>query len=241
MLRRMMMAGAASPATWNDQILALPNLWGWWKLDETAGASVTATDSSGNGRHGTYSAAGSQGGGLFTGSTAAQTSLGGRIDGPNYSIPAGSAFTVGALISTTHSTSAEQQILSGDGGSGQRVFQFRKNTSTHAMEIVFIYPSVVAFSGATAINDGNPHLAMFVYDESLSAGDGRVKLYLDGALDAQSTTAVTLSSGTADLGIGSRTGSNNNGLWAGALDEGFFCTGALSSTEVADLWAARNL
>lgn len=233
--------GGGSPVTWNDHVLALPNLWGWWKLDETAGAAVTATDSSGNGRHGTYNAAGTQAAGLFSGSSQCQATLGNRVSVPNWSVPTNAKFTVAAVIKTTHASGTEQQIFSADGGAGGRIFQFCKNLGTNVLSTVLIYPSVVSLNGTTAINDGNPHLAIFVYDESLAAAAGRMKLYLDGTLNAQSTTAITLSAGTADLGIGARRGSDNTGLWAGAIDEAFFCNGAISSTDVAALWAARNL
>lgn len=233
--------GAAAPSTWNGTVAALPNLWGWWKLDETAGAAVTATDSSGNGRHGSYTAAGTQAAGLFSGSSQCQATLGNRIDVPDWTVPSTPSFTVGAMIKTTHNSAVEQQIFSGD-GSGARVFQFNKNTSTHAIQAVFINPDVVGLTGATAINDGNPHLVIFTYDESLAAAAGRMKLYLDGTLDAQSSTSVSLTSSvTANLGIGARNGGLSTGLWAGSLDEAFFCDGAISSTDVAALWAARNL
>lgn len=242
MLRRMMMAGGAgAPVTWNAAVLALPNLWGWWKLDETAGAAVTATDSSGNGRHGTYNAAGTQAAGLFSGSSQCQATLGNRVSVPVWAVPGVPKFTVGAVIKTTHSSGTEQQIFSGD-GSGARVFQFYKNSTTHALGVTFINPGVVVLTGATAVNDGSPHLAIFTYDESLSAAAGRMKLYLDGALDAQSSTSVSLTSSvTANLGIGARNGGLSTGLWAGSLDDAFFCNGAISSTDVAALWAARNL
>lgn len=233
-------SAAASPVTWNSLVAALPSLWGWWKLDETAGAAVTATDASGNARHGTYNASGTRGAGLFSGSTYSQTSLGSRVDVPDWTVASTPKFTVGAMIKTTHSAAAEQQIFSGDGGGGSRVFQFNKDTSTHALGATFISPSVVTLVGATAVNDGNAHLAMFVYDESLPAASGRMKLYLDGSLDAQSTTSITLTSGVvANLAIGARNGLGT-GTWSGAIDEAFFCTAALSSTQIADLWAARN-
>lgn len=230
-----------SNISWDSTVAGLANLWGWWKLDETAGAAVSAPDSSGNARHGTYNAAGTQSTGLFAGSTASQTTLGARVDVPNWTVAATPKFTVAAVIQTTHASGTEQQIFSADGGGGSRVFQFLKNTATNVLSATFISPSVVTLSGATAINDGNPHMVIFVYDESLAAGSGRMKLYLDGVQDAQSTTAITLTSSvSADLGIGARRGADSTGLWAGAIDEAFFCSGALSATDVADLWAIRN-
>lgn len=241
MLRRMMMAsGVSAPVTWNDHILALPNLWGWWKLDETAGAAVTATDSSGNGRHGSYTAAGTQAAGLFSGSATSQTTIGGRIDVPDWTLPTTPKFTVGAVIKTTHNTAVEQQIFSGD-GSGARVFQFYKNMTTHAIGVTFINPGVYALTGATAINNGASRLVIVTYDETLSAAAGRLKIYVDGSQDAASSTNISLTgSVTANLGIGARNGGINTGVWAGAIDEAFFCDDAISAAEVSALWAARN-
>ena len=235
MLRRVMMAGTSSATTWNSLVAALPGLWGWWKLDDTPGVGATASDSSGNARHGTYTAAGTRGAALFSGSAYAQTSIGGRISLPNYTPPATPKFTIGAWIKTTTGAS-EQQIV----GSHGAIFQFRKSTANNALEFVTIAPSVTTTTAATAINDGNPHFAVMVFDQTLAAGSGRIKLYLDGVQDGASTTAITISSTSSATAIAARTSANNNGLWAGAMDEVFIVQDALSSTTIADLWAARN-
>lgn len=47
------LAGAASASAYDTLVAATASLQGYWKLDE-ADATTTATDSSGNGRHGTY-------------------------------------------------------------------------------------------------------------------------------------------------------------------------------------------
>lgn len=231
----MVQQASPPPASgWNASVLALPGLWGWWKLDETAGAAVSAVDSSGNGRHGTYTAAGTQTSGLFAGSSVAQATLGGRITVPAFNIPATPQFTLGAFIRTT-AGATEQQVIGADGGR----FQWRKNTSTGAMEFITIVPSVTTTTAATSIADGNPHLVMLVFDQTLAAGSGRVKLYRDGVLDGSSSTAITITSGAASsTALGARSNANNNGLWTGAIDECFICTSALSSTDVANLWAA---
>lgn len=239
MLRRLMIAGAA-PVTWNSVIASLPGLWGHWKLDETAGAAVVAADSSGNGRDGNYTASGTQAAGLIGGSVTSQATIGGRIDVPNWTTPSTPKFTIGAVVKTTHAAGSEQQIFSAD-ISGNRVFQFYKNITTNALGVTILTPSIVAITAATAINNGNPRLVIAVYDESLSAAAGRIKIYLDGVQDGQSTTAITLSAGvSANLGIGARSGAANSGLWAGAIDEGFFCNDAISAAQVSALWAARN-
>lgn len=236
----LLLPGGSSLNGWGTAVMALPSLWGWWKLDETAGAAVVASDSSGSGRHGTYTAAGTQGAGLFSGSTASQTTLGGQVTLPSYTTPTTPQFTVGVMLKTTHALGAEQQILSADGG-GNRIYQFYKDVSTHRLAFTTIFPSVTTTKGATAINTGTSRLAIVVFDQTLAAASGRVKLYLDGVLDAQSTTAITISaSQTNQFGIGGRSGTVSSGLWLGSVDEAFICNGPISSVDVAALWAARN-
>ena len=231
--------GGGFPSTWNAAMAALPGLWGWWKLDETAANGVTAIDSSGNSRNGTYVANGTRGTGLIGASAFSQATLGGVVSLPTYTFPTNAKFTVGAVVKTTISSSAEQQILSGD--SSSRAFQFRKNATTHALEFVTIYPAVTTTTGVAAINDGNPHLVMAVFDQTLPAASGVVKLYVDGVLDKVSTTAITISNTLSPaLGIGTRGGGVNTGLWGGSIDECFFCADALAADRIAALWAVRN-
>lgn len=229
-----------APSGWNATVAALPSLWGWWKLDETAGAGVSAPDSSGNARNGVYRGSGTQTTGLFSGSSASQATIGARIELPSYTTAATPKFTIGAIIRTTAGAVA-QQIFSADPQVGARVWQFRKNTSTNAVEFITIQPSVTTTTGSIAINDGNPHFVCAVFDQTLSAGAGRVKIYVDGVLDVASTTAITITGGLSrPPGIGSQSGSADAGVWSGALDDSFLCDTALSSTDIANLWAARN-
>ena len=232
--------GSTPASGWNAAVAALPNLWGWWKLDETASNGVTAADSSGNGRNGTYKGSGTRAAGLFSGSTYSQSSLSAGIALPNFTTQATPKFTVGCVIKTTNSGSGEQQFFSGDGGSGSRVFQF-KNVSGVAV-LVTITPSVTVTSGSAIINDGSPHLVIAVFDQSLSAADGRVKIYVDGSLDVKSTTSITITSSlVANLGIACRNGTySTTGLFSGSVDEAFFCDGALSASDISTIWAARS-
>lgn len=228
-------------AGWNSVVASLPALWAWWRLDETADFGVTASDASGNGRHGTYSASGTQTTGLFTGSTAAQATLGGRVAMPVYTTAATPKFTVGACIRTT-AGAGEQQIIACESTTGDRIFQFRKHPSTHQLEFITITPSVTSTAGATAINDGDPHLVIAVFDQSLDAEDGRVKLYLDGELDGTSTTSITIGAALSRaVAIGSRRADLNQGLWAGAIDECFLCHDAIAAADVSALWESRNI
>lgn len=236
-----MAEGSGSDSSWNAVVAALPDLWGWWRLDETAATSASAADSSGNSRHGVYTGSGTQSSGLFAGSTTAQNTVGSRISLPSFPIVTNPSFTLGAFIRTT-AGDIEQQILSADENvNGIRMFQFRKSSSAHSIEFVTIVPSVTVTTGSTAINDGQPHLVIATFDQSLDAADGRVKLFVDGVLDGQSSTSITISSNAGTYpALGSRNNARNAGLWSGALDEGFICASAITASKVAELWNARN-
>ncbi len=237
--RGLLLDTAAPPATsWNTAVAALPGLWGWWKLDETAAASGVATDSSGNGNHGTYTAAGTHGAsGLFAGSSASQTALGGKINLPNFPLAATPVFTIGAFI-TADSVAAIQSILGADRASAPRCWQFRKSAA-HNVEFVVVNTGHTTSGGS--INDGLPHLVVAVYDQSLLAAAGRIKLFKDGAIVGTSSTATAMTGGVgAQAAIGARGSANTNDPWGGSIDECFLVDGALSAGQIANLWASRN-
>lgn len=224
---------------WNTEMAALPGLWAWWKLDEVASVSGSAADASGNGRAGTYTAVGTHGAtGLFAGSSASQTTLGGRVNLPVFPLAASPIFSVGAVV-ISDAVASLQSVLSADRATAPRAWQFRKNT-THGMEFVAVNTGTVLAS-PTSINDGQPHLVIAVYDQTLAAGSGRIKIYLDGSLSASSTVAsVVNGSISAQPAIGSRGSAAANEPWGGAMDECFLVDGALTSGQISALWATRN-
>ena len=126
-------------------------------------------------------------------------------------------------------------MFSADYSRGNRLFQFVHKIGK--VQFVTVTPSITTTTGVTKINDGSPHLAIVVFDQSLSAADGRVKIYVDGALDVKSTTSITLTgSMLAELGIACRNGVDTTlGLFSGSVDEAFFCNGALSASDIATL------
>lgn len=242
MHQQILLASRATPTgpTWNSRVAALPALWGWWKLDETAAAALTAPDSSGNGRNGTYTAAGTQSAGLYAGSTVAQNTIGGRVSIPTFTIPNPQKFTLAAFV-RANSTPVQSIIGADFNTGGSRIWQFRRASPSGFVQFVTITPATTTTSGATSINDGNPHFVVAVFDQTLAAASGRVKIYVDGALDGQSTTAITITAGLSRVpAIGARSDMDNSDLWTGAIDECFICEDAITSTDVANLWASRN-
>lgn len=230
-------AGASSGG-YAAKVLSLPNLWGYWKLDEVSPpTNTTAADSSSATHPGTYSGTWTDHAALFSGSVLGKTAAD-RIALPNYTVGATPKFSIGGFIQTTYNSSTAANFLSADRTPTDRRFQFRMVSGK--MQFITILPSVTTTEAPTAINDGNPHLVIMVFDESLAAGSGRVKIYIDGSLNVASTTSITVSPGNSYPAISSLHSANNIGPWIGQMDDMFFVDGAISSTDVSDLWAARN-
>lgn len=235
---RMRNASAGGGASY-DSVIAALTPWGYWKMLEnppTTGGVLT--DSSGNTRHGTYSAdTFTTAAGVWSNSARSPvlvTANSQWAQVPNFSIT-GVAFSV--VIDFKITANQVQQLFSADNGSGNRLWQLRLDGSGH-LELVFISPSVVQITTVATYALNTAHKVIMVFDPSLSAGAGRVKIYADGALAASSSTAVTLSSGTAIPYIGWR-GAGTEYLGGNTNGAALF-TYALSSTDCTNLWNARN-
>jgi len=212
--------------------------WGYWKLDET-GTLTTAADSSGNARNGAYIGTGTTDvAGLISGSVRAKTMNGsGAVTCPTYTTTAGSPFSV--LSVCTFTSTAIMSLLCGDNaGSGDRLFQFR--TSAGRIQALVLNPATVILTSPATHNDGNAQMAVLVYDESLAAADGRLKLYMNGSEVARSTTAITNSNTSAPLAIGQLGNADTRQRLTGSVDECAFFNYALSAAQISALWAARN-
>lgn len=234
-MRRQSGAASGYAAT----VLSIPGLWGYWKLDESSplsGSSVA--DASPNSRNGSYQGTWPNASPLFTGSILAKDA-GLRISLPDYTVAASPKFSLCGFISTLATGSTTRAIMSADNGSTNRRWQFRMMNGR--LQFVFIQPSTVTIQSVALVNDGGPHFVAVVYDESLSAGSGRLKIYIDGALDTASTTSVTMTPGIANVAIGSRSSVTNADPWVGQFDDMFIVDGAISAAQVSSLWAARNM
>lgn len=213
--------------------------WGYYRLNET-GTISTVSDSSGNGNHGTaHTSALSAVSPIVSGNTGAFGFSGGpRINLPTYTRGGDNAYTIMAFIRTT-STSI-MSICSADGGVAGRAYQLRLESYTSFLSHVTISPSTVTTRGTTTLSDGNTHMVVAVYDPTLPAASGRVKLYVDGALHAVSTTAITNSASSMPFAIGSRNNADNREMFTGQMSDVAIFTRALSSAEVSAIWDARN-
>jgi len=213
--------------------------WGYYRLNET-GTISTVSDSSGNGNHGTaQTSALSAVSPIVSGNTGAFGFSGGpRINLPTYTRGGDNAYTIMAFIRTT-STNI-MSICSAHSGLAGRAYQLRLESSTSYLAHYIIHPSTVGTTGTTSLRDGNTHMVVAVYDPTLPAASGRVKLYVDGALHAVSTTAITNSATYMPFAIGSRSNAANQELFIGQMSDVAIFTRALSSAEVSAIWDARN-
>lgn len=237
-MQQMMLASASNG--FRDAVLA-DSPWGFWRQNE-APPSITCADSSGNGRVGTYAGANTASPPIFLGNTGSvlyETS--GYVSiGTNYTVPvAPNPLTLMCAIKTTVTSATEQNILSNDNSAGTRLWQFRMSVTGKA-EFVFILPSVVVVTGSVAINDGNPHLLHAVFDPTLSAGSGILKLYVDGVLDTQSSTIIVMAPGSTAPAICARNSGGTVPRGLLNLSESAIFQSALSSARVAAHWSARN-
>lgn len=231
-------AGAGGAQTFDAAILAR-NPWFYYKLDETT--LTTAVDASPNARNGTYVGSGMTATtGLFSGSSGAIAMTGaGRVSAQTQTGVANRPFST--LISFSTTAGGVQQLLSAEGTTNARFMQFRLNSGT--LEFIIIFPSTTVLAGTTGLNNGQAHMAGAVFDPTLAAADGRMKLYLDGVEVARSTTAVTNDPNVtvAKLAVGA---ANNEGIFAppftGTLDSAAYFDAALSAADYAAIWAARS-
>lgn len=235
---QLLMRSSSQPSgSWNSTVANLPGLWAWYRLDELAGAG-TAADSSSNGRDGTYTATGVRTTpGIFPGSTAYRSSLGGRVNLPTFPISDNPQFSIVAWI-ISDGVNSIQSIVSADGGP-RRTWQFR----LYNANLQFI---TFTSGGASQCNTpplselvGVPAMVAATYDHG---GLVRRALYVNGAQVITDTagTLDTTPTPAAPVAIGARNNAGEIEPWGGGIDEVIITTTALSAAQISALWDARN-
>lgn len=227
--------GPAAAVTFDAAVLA-DSPAGYWKLDETAGA--TAVDSSGNGRDGSYvnSPTLSSTGVTLNGSSqyvrvssSAFDVLGNANQDCTVAITIKTATSqnLKAYLDKTQISSPSARWLLLQAVSNQVHFQFYDGTNN---------PTLQQPSGA--LNDDVDHYLVVVRD----AANSQIKLYLDGA-----QVGVTVSDAgsrdydnTVDLCFGCRQDGTDR-FFAGRLRRAAVFFSALSAARIAAHYAARNL
>lgn len=228
----------ASSTTCASTVAAL-NPYLYYRMDETS-STTTATDSSGNGRDGTYSSNGRT-------STWAQACVNdsGRamtFDGSSGSLSSRalsngtpSTFSLAIWFQTTRAggmligveddggrTSSSGRFISMSDRSGR----IRFGTSSS---------STTPISTSSSYDDGSWHLAV------ATASSAGTRLYLDGALADSDSSTVSRSSSTAYVRVAysaSSSSSSSNPYFSGTLDDATLFTSVLTASQVASLYAA---
>lgn len=249
MLRRVMLAAAAASggSDFDAKVLELEP-WGYWKLDESPiVAGGVAVDASGNGRAGTYRSADTVSvSGLYAGSSRAirLPALAGQhgVGLPTFVPVAGEKLSIISFIDVPSADwSSVRAIVSADYNDGSsRRWQWRLRAGK--LEFVTIEPSVSIITSTATLVAGAQHMVAVVFDQSLPAASGVVKIYIDGVLDVQSTTAITSTANYARPAIGNRTSLSTalDCFTGGTIDNVALWRSALTAADIAALWAARN-
>jgi hypothetical protein len=207
----------------------------YYRLGDASG--TTMTDSSGNGRHGTYFNSPTLGAtGLLLGDSDTAVELSGSLQ--YMSVPDDnaydglSAFTITARIKLT-SVTGVRMIVSRDDSTtgGGRSFQFRMNGNK--LEFVKIAGGVVTVAGGTSLSTGVEYSVAARFDGSTA------KVYVDGVQDGTGTMTGTLGTVTELLRLGaSRSSGGTVNFFSGTLDEVALFASALSPTRIAAHHAA---
>jgi hypothetical protein len=217
-----------------------PDLYIWWKLDETAGS--VAADSSGHATHGLLRngwswVQGVQDGGLQLDGRSGYAA----ISGIYYGLANNADVTVCAWIRTTNG--GDQIIVSFDrtqylelaiNGPAADAGHIGWSLATNA--------GVAGLASRARVDDGQWHHVAGVYDR------GQVTIYLDGAVDATKRDGTAFGSGTPRfgfVGVGSQATSFDGAksplsYFDGALDDVRLYTRALSSQEIQALAARQS-
>jgi len=238
--QQLMASYGAPPAVGLQATINSFSPWAYYPMDEAGSTPATATDASGNGRTGTY-VGGTipEAAALFSGMVRCREfSSGDRLDFPDSTVTADSAFSAVAFIKTTN-TALQSVIGSDTTSSPGRLFQMRIAATTGFSNFVFLLPSTFTLAGGV-LNDGTPHMFAVVYDPSLSAAAGRLKIYIDGAESARSAGSTTNSQTGQELSVGSRSNNGTNEPYIGDIGHCAFFRSALSAANISAIWAQRN-
>lgn len=230
----------APASAFQTLVAALPNLEAYWKADENpGGAGVTAADSSGHGRDGTYLAG--------TAGTAASLLADGTGRSLRVARDSGQGITVvdaawmdmanisvGFLVKLTDATidgNGDAFVSRYTSGGGFNWVLGRFSPGNWTAQVRNTGATVVnAVGGSVTLNQ--TYLAGFTYDGS------NVRLWIDGVNTATQALSGSLQTGSSPIEVGrySQTAATTPGA---DIDEIFITSGVLSGTDWSALQAAR--
>lgn len=216
-------SSAGTPTTYESAVLA-DNPLVYWKLDE---GRLSAYDSSGNGRHGTYN--GSQSGpALVAGSTQGTLFSGNALTIPGAAWMDSTQMSVECWISS-ESTEAFMSRASGGSATGWIVYYATPSAASPGrvmFQLISAGSQVAACFGSTGVVDGKPHHVVATYDGAT------MKVYVDGQLDGSQAYATGLPISTGQpLNCGGWSSGISHYL-TGLYDEFAFYGSALSAARV---------
>jgi|GEM_PF-3913207 len=147
------------------------------------------------------------------------------------------SWSISSWIKTTKST---RQIIAGKGvGTTQFSYSLETGIDSTGEPDFYLYNTADAghmrANGTIAVNDGNWHYLVGTYDGTT------ISLYIDGKLDASSTTKVgtLVSDSTSNFEIGARNGTTL--LFQGILDATAVFARALTASEILSNYTAANI
>jgi hypothetical protein len=210
---------------------AHPGLVGWWHFDE--GAGTVANDSSGNGNNGTITGA-SWVAGRY-GNALSFNGIDNYVQVPDSSsLHITTALTITAWIKTTGSGMTFRNRIVDKWGSNNQGGGWNLNIWDSSGKLGFeqrysdgSQMFVTGLQGNTVVTDNAWHFVC----ARLDSGTATAKLYVDGQLDAQSTSFTNpLLSNNENLAIGAFF--NGGNFFNGITDEVQIYNRALSATEI---------
>lgn len=213
----------------------------WWRLGDASG--TTATDSSGNGRNGTYVGSPTLGTtSLLTGDSNTAVTLNGSTQYITYADTTDlTSFAVEVWAKTTATTDRDL-VGRYDTTSGTQIFLIYMDSTGRANAIVrttlgqtFLTPS----AGVGIINDGSRHHVALRFVQG--GGTNNVQLYVDGTLVAQNSRTGTPTTADVVFQVGQALGSGGSGgRWNGVVDEVAYYSTAVSAARLGVHYTAGS-
>lgn len=212
-------------------------LAGWWKFDESSGATVT--DSSGNGNTGTIVGGVTRTAGMFGEALSFDGSTG-MINGgsPGTGFPVGgSARTISAWVKITNPATTDNAILHyGTYGGSPPAVNFHLFVTGSGSKVGFGNGyGFGVIQGTTSIADGQWHNVVGVYE---GTGTNIARIYVDGVQQSSGTLTTAPNTGTATpWRIGNFMA--GGGAFRGLMDDVRIYNRALSPADLQAIFAGQ--
>lgn len=198
----------------------------YWEHDEASG--TTMTDTSGNGRNGTYTAPTLAQTSLLSSDASTAVALTGSTSQGQIAYASwmnSGSITIEAWVQKTGSTAGV--IMARDAQSGTRVFQVQINASGLVV-FTTLGAGVPTVTSVTAVNDGNPHHVVCVFDDGGAVAN--MYIYIDGALDnSHNAGANNLNTPTSTPLTVGNTNRTSTAPLGGVIQKSAYYTTALSA------------